>query len=83
MYKILISKSAIKQLSNIPVKEAIWLSKEINNLKQDPRPPGSIKLKGKNQNYRIRVGNYRAIYSIEDNILTIQVLIIAHRKDSY
>ena len=52
------------------------------NLATDCRPAGYKKLKGL-EAYRIRVGNYRIIYEIKDNILTIEVVAIGHRKDVY
>ncbi len=48
----------------------------------DPRPSGCKKLKGRNA-YRIRIGDYRAIYDIIDNKLIITVINVAHRKDVY
>ena len=47
-----------------------------------PRPMGNKKLKGRDS-YRIRVGNYRVIYEIFDNILTVEVIDLGHRKDIY
>ncbi len=83
MYKVLIRKSAIKQLSKLPTKEALWLSKELAKLANDPRPKGSRKLIGYKDLYRIRVGNYRAIYIIEDKIRIVEVTKIGDRKDIY
>jgi mRNA interferase RelE/StbE len=54
----------------------------IKDLAQTPRPQGYKKLKGRS-GYRIRVGDYRVIYEIEDEILIIQVVDVGHRKDIY
>ncbi|WP_460694625.1 type II toxin-antitoxin system RelE family toxin [Mucilaginibacter puniceus] len=51
-------------------------------LSSDPRPNGYRKLKGRD-GYRIRVGNYRVIYEIFDNILTVDIITLGHRKDIY
>jgi len=59
------------------------LSKELRKLADNPRPKGSIKLKGYKNHYRIRVGNYRAIYNIEDKILIVEIIRISNRKDIY
>jgi mRNA interferase RelE/StbE len=83
MYKVEIVKSAIKELSKISSKEALWVLEKIETLKENPRPQGSIKLTGSKDEYRIRVGNYRVLYTIEDTILFVQVFKIGHRKDVY
>ena len=54
----------------------------IENLAENPRPKGYKKLKGRT-GYRIRVGNYRIIYEIFDDILLIDVIELGHRKDIY
>lgn len=53
-----------------------------SGLSKDPRPQGSLKLKGRNE-YRIRVGNYRIIYDIYDSKLIVGVATFGHRKDVY
>lgn len=83
MYKVEIVKSAIKELSKIPSKEALWVLEKIDSLKENPRPQGCIKLTGSKDEYRIRVGNYRVLYTIEDNMLLVQIFNIGHRKDVY
>ncbi|MDR2692140.1 MAG: type II toxin-antitoxin system RelE/ParE family toxin [Dysgonamonadaceae bacterium] len=59
------------------------IKKAINDLANNPRPFGSIKLTPSQTTYRIRVGIYRIIYTIEDKILTVQVVKINHRKTVY
>lgn len=83
MYEVEIKKSAIKQLSKLPTKEALWLSNELSKLSNNPRPEGCKKLKGNKNQYRIRVGNYRAVYNIDDQILIVEVTKIGDRKDIY
>lgn len=51
-------------------------------LAEDPRPPNAKKLKGRNA-FRVRVGDYRVIYTIEDGILLIVVVTLGHRRDVY
>ena len=81
-YKILVKKSAEKELGKIPKKELLKILDKIKNLSDDPHPTGSIKLTNQ-EKYRIRVGNYRILYTVEDNILTVFVVKIGHRKDIY
>jgi len=83
MYKVIVVKSAIKELSKLPSKESLRLSEKINELKDDPRPPGCIKLTGRKDKYRIRVGNYRVLYTVEDTILVVHVIKVRNRKDIY
>ena len=81
-YKIRIKKSAEKELSKIPEKELLKILDKIKSLSNDPHPTGSIKLTNQ-EKYRVRVGNYRILYQIEDNILTVFVVKVGHRKDIY
>ena len=81
-YKIQVKKSAEKELAKIPKKELLKILNKIKNLSDDPHPPGSIKLTHQ-EKYRVRVGNYRVLYTIEDNILTIFIVKIGHRKHVY
>ncbi|HMQ46683.1 MAG TPA: type II toxin-antitoxin system RelE/ParE family toxin [Saprospiraceae bacterium] len=81
-YQITIRKSAIKTLQKISEPYFSALKKAIYNLSEDPRPPGCIKLKGR-EAYRIRVGAYRIIYEIFDTMLLIDVIAIGHRKNIY
>ncbi|MFM7189701.1 MAG: type II toxin-antitoxin system RelE family toxin, partial [Microcystaceae cyanobacterium] len=56
---------------------------EIRSLAEEPRPQGVKKLKGYDKTYRIRVGDYRVIYKIEDQEMLILVLSSLHRRDAY
>ena len=82
-YKIVISKSAEKEISKLSVKEILKIRETILNLADNPRPFGVKKLEGFDDFYRIKKGNYRIIYTIEDDILTIEVLKVGNRKDVY
>jgi mRNA interferase RelE/StbE len=84
MYKIIISESALKQMHKLqkPVVKTLQLS--VDKLAENPRPAGVKKLKGNNEDlYRIRVGDYRIVYSIEDTIQVVDIRKIGHRKDIY
>jgi len=82
MYQVLIGKQAQKQLEKIPEPDYSRVKNSINDLENNPRPKGCKKLKGRS-GYRIRQGNYRIIYDINDNVLTVIVLETGHRKDIY
>ena len=81
-YKIYFRKSAAKELGKLPRPEVQKVIQRIESLAIDPRPASCEKLTGQ-EAYRIRQGNYRIIYSIQDNELTIWVVKIGHRKDIY
>jgi len=81
-YKVLIKPSAVKELKNIPKKELTKITEKINSLSHDPRPSRCEKLTAQNA-YRIRQGDYRIIYIIEDDTLIIIVIKVGHRRDVY
>ena len=82
MYQLLIEKQVIKQLEKIPISDYHQVKKAINELAKNPRPLGYKKLKGRS-GYRIRQGNYRVVYDINDQILTVYILAAGHRKNIY
>jgi len=81
-YRISIKKSAAKELENIPKKNLRKIVKCIQSLAQNPRPAGSQKLSGQ-QRYRVRQGDYRVVYSVDDKDLIIDIVKIGHRREIY
>lgn len=65
------------------VKLKTRLDDSLESLATDPRPPGCRKLAGTSDRYRIRVGDYRMIYSVDDGKVTVLVLAIGHRREVY
>jgi len=82
-YSIFYKRSASEELLQLPANIAHKVKAAINNLSENPRPHGCKKLKDSVNEYRIRISNYRVIYTITDTILNIIVIKIAHRKDVY
>jgi len=83
-YEIAIAKKALKELRALPAKTNIQIVKAIDDLKEEPRPVGCKKLKGESEEIgRIRVGDYRVLYVIEDIVKIVEVRRIAHRKNVY
>lgn len=82
VYSIFFTASAQKELNLIPKADLKRIMDRIGALAQNPRPVGSEKLSGQ-ERYRIRQGNYRIVYSIEDLKLTVLVVKVAHRRDVY
>jgi mRNA interferase RelE/StbE len=81
-YRVVLSRSARKELEELPDKIANRIVRQIEALGRLPRPDGCLKLKGTSQ-WRIRIGDYRVIYAIDDSVRLIDVIFIRHRKDVY
>ena len=81
-YTIEFRNKVLKALIKINEPFYSAIKKQIYELADNPRPPGYKKLKGR-KGYRIRVGDYRVIYEIFDDILLIDVIDLGHRKDIY
>ena len=81
-YKLYFRKSAVKELEKLPKTALRKIIKKIELLSDEPRPAGCEKLSGQ-ELYRVRQGDYRIVYSIQDNELTIWVIKVGHRKNIY
>jgi mRNA interferase RelE/StbE len=82
-YRIEFKRSAAKALKKIPKRDRKRIRDKIDSLSDSLPDPSITKMKGDNPFHRIRVGDYRIIYEINDEILLILVLKIGHRKDIY
>lgn len=82
-YRIEFTRSAEKDLRRIERSSVSAIYDAIEHLADDPRPHGVKKLAGADRTYRIRIGDYRVVYEIEDNFLLILLIRIGHRKDVY
>ncbi|BAZ16650.1 addiction module antitoxin [Calothrix sp. NIES-4071] len=82
-YKVEILKGALKQIKKLSPELQERIQVRIDKLATEPRPNGVKKLKGRENAYRIRVGNYRIIYDIFDDILLVNVVEIDHRSQIY
>ena len=81
-YNIYFRESVEKDFRTIPKKDANKILRRIELLISDPRPPGVEKLTGQDRN-RLRQGNYRIVYSVQDKELSVWIVRIGHRKDVY
>lgn len=81
-YKVGLYHKAIKQLEKISKNERITIGGKINSLKTDPRPAISLRLVNE-QLYRMRVGNYRVLYEIDDAQKEVTVIAVKHRSEAY
>lgn len=83
-FRLLIKASAAKELEAIGAKrDRQRVTAAIAALTDDPRPRGSEKLSGAKDRHRIRIGDYRVVYGIEDDVLTVWVVKVGHRREVY
>jgi mRNA interferase RelE/StbE len=84
-YQILFTQGARRDLAGLPVAAQRRIALAIDGLVVDPRPPGSRLLAGRPSEriWRLRVGDYRALYEIRDAHLLVLVIRVAHRRDAY
>jgi len=81
-YSIFFRSSAIKDLDLIPTADLKKIMERIRSLADNPRPVACEKLTAQ-EKYRVRQGNYRIIYSIQDASLTVWIVKVGHRRDVY
>lgn len=82
-YKVALKPAAEKQFAKLPKDIQKRLFSAFVTLSDNPRPHGSIKLQGNADYYRVRVGDYRIVYTIVDQELKVLVLSLGHRRDIY
>lgn len=83
IYSIEYKKSVLKEMIKLPKNIATMINSAISGLKVNPRPHGYIKIKSKENLYRIRSGDYRIIYEIRNKKLIVLIITIGHRKQIY
>ena len=81
-YSVLLTRSAAKEIEDVPSKDRRRIIARIEALADEPRPIGVEKLSGAEQ-YRVRQGNYRILYQIEDAVLIVTVVRVGHRREVY
>jgi mRNA interferase RelE/StbE len=81
-YSLLLKPSALKELEAFPLKDRRRIVTRIEGLAADPRPHSCEKLSGLEQ-YRVRQGDYRVIYSVDDEARTVVIVKVGHRRDVY
>jgi mRNA interferase RelE/StbE len=81
-YSVLILRRAQRELAGLASDVYVRIRDAIQALAQDPRPQGHLKLTGRN-GFRLRIGDYRVIYEIDDEQRVVTILHIGHRRDVY
>jgi mRNA interferase RelE/StbE len=82
-YTLTIARQASRDLESLPADVVARLDSKILALRSDPRPAGVKKLKGEIDLWRIRVGDYRVIYSIDDRARVVDIVRVRHRSKAY
>ena len=82
-YRIEVSATAERQIRKLPRADQLRVVRAVQALSTDPRPPGCRKLSGYEDVFRVRIGRYRVLYSIEGRRLVIIILKVGDRKDIY
>lgn len=81
-YSIELRPAAVRALRSVHPRDRSRLQGAIRLLAEDPRPPGARKLQAR-EGYRVRVGDYRIVYTIEDAVLLVVIVTLGHRGDVY
>ena len=82
-YSIVFARSARKELQGLDPPIALRLLKRIETLAKDPRPAGVVKLEGAIDLWRIRVGEWRVVYRIDNRVRLVDITSIRHRREAY
>jgi len=81
-YRVFLRKSAADELGRLPKKDLLRILERIQSLEQNPRPHGCEKLSAM-ERYRVRQGDYRMVYAVDDQEKTIDIVKIGHRSEVY
>ena len=82
-YRVTFKASAIKELDRLPKGTRERVLARVESLRDTPRPSGATKLQAANNLWRIRIGDYRVVYLIDDPHELVDVRIVAHRREVY
>lgn len=82
-YKVELLPAAARDMRKLPAEAGNRIIRAMYALADDPRPPGVVKLAGTDKLWRLRIGDYRLIYEIQDNRLVVLVVRVGHRRDVY
>jgi len=82
-YSIQFAESAARSLARLPAAVRVRVATKIDALADNPYPAGTRKMKGVEHGYRLRVGDYRVVYDIFEDVVVVLILRVGHRKDVY
>ena len=82
-YRVQIRDSAAREIAALPTRDGERMDAAVRALAENPRPARCKKIAGEENLYRIRVGIYRVLYRIKDELLVVVVVRARHRRDAY
>ena len=82
-YTVIVARSSQKELESLPLSVIKRIAAKIDGLVQQPRPAGCRKLRDENNLWRIRIGDYRVIYEIDDARRIVAIRAVRHRREAY
>ncbi len=82
-YRVDLSNRAKRDVAALSPQVQTRILKALRTLEANPRPPGVEKLKGEDDAYRLRVGDYRILYEVHDEVLLVLVVKVGHRREVY
>jgi mRNA interferase RelE/StbE len=83
MYQVRFHPSAARELERLDARVRRRVERAVDGLAQEPRGGGAVKLRGADDLWRLRVGDYRVVYQIRDAILLVLVIRVRHRREAY
>jgi len=82
-YRLVLHREAVGEIRRLPKKVRAAVVGILDDLANDPRPPGAVPLKGRKGAYRIRTGDYRILYEVHATEVVVYVVGVAHRREVY
>jgi mRNA interferase RelE/StbE len=83
VYEVLLERRAQRDIKNLPAEVFHRIIPSIKALAEDPKPPGCRKIAGSKNDWRIRIGEYRVIYEIDEHAEAVKVMRVRHRREVY
>jgi len=83
VYEVYLEKSAENDLKRLPASTFQRIILQIQALAANPRPPGGRKISGSKNDWRIRIGDYRVIYEIDEKEKAVRIMLVRHRREVY
>jgi mRNA interferase RelE/StbE len=83
LYEVYLEHAAEKDFKKLPVKTFHRIITQIKKLRENPRPAGCRKISGSKQDWRIRIGDYRIIYEIDDDAQAVNIMRVRYRREAY
>ena len=82
-YRVEWKRAAVKELKRLPADVIARVARAVGGLSANPFPPDVVKLAGAQYTYRLRIGDYRVVYTVEASVLLVEIVRVRHRSDAY